>query len=130
MLRVRYDKACCSLRGSLYPICQADALVGDFQPNLDGDQVLLKLVNITALTANDSRRPDEIYGGDLEISVNILSKLMEYNAGRGNGSLNNQTDSQNFIRAASNLLEKANSESWILLDEVDPGNFYSMQNHL
>ena len=97
---------------------QAEALSEDFQANLNGQDVLKKLVNITTPLKNDSGRPGEIYGRDLEISVNVLANLAKHNSGKGNGSLNNPSHQENFVRSASNLLETTNRKSWLQLDEV------------
>ena len=65
---------------------------------------------------NDTKRPPEIFGGDLVIAVEILVTLADYNAKQGNVSA--EEDTGNFAQVASSLLETTNRITWQELERV------------
>lgn len=95
---------------------QIEAVTGGFQSDLRAQEVLSQLVNASEPVTNNSRRPTEIYGGDLVIAVNILVGLADYNSDQGNVS--SAADVNNYAQVASNLLDSANSKTWQKLENV------------
>ncbi len=81
-------------------------------------------MNVTQpVPENDTKRPPEIFGGDLVIAVKILVTLANLNAKQGNVST--EEDTKNFAQVASNLLEPTNRITWQELEKVSisPANF-------
>ena len=99
---------------------KAAALTGSGPPtNTSAMKILQRLAQITKPMKNVSSRPGEIYGGDVQIAVDMLGTLQRYNSETsGNDSLSNRTGQETFVLAASNLVDTANVKSWIQLDKV------------
>lgn len=98
---------------------EIEAVTEGFQTDFTAQQVLSSLVNVSQPVANNSRRPNEIYGGDLVISVNILVRLADYNSNQGNVS--SAEDVNNYAQVASNLLDSTNSRTWQKLEQAGEG---------
>ena len=96
---------------------QIEAITEGFESNTTARQVLSQLVNATKpVPENDTKRPPEIFGGDLVIAVDVLVTLAGYNSKQGNVST--EEDTENFAQVASNLLESTNRVSWLELEKV------------
>ena len=87
-----------------------------FQSDINAQQVLSQLANVSQPIKNNSERPSRIYGGDLVIAVDILVKLARYNGNQGNVS--SAEDFKNYAQVASNLLESTNKRTWKELEKV------------
>ena len=74
-------------------------------------------MDATQLITNDTKRPSEIYGGDLLISVNILVALAKYN-NASQGNISSEEDVSNLATAVSNLLDPGNAITWQNLEQV------------
>ena len=83
---------------------------------ISGSELLSELVDATLPIPAAAGRPQEIYGGDLSIAVDILVRLADYNAEQG--ALRAENDVENFPQVASNLLEYDNAKTWLALEEV------------
>ncbi|XP_078361558.1 adhesion G protein-coupled receptor B2-like [Oculina patagonica] len=104
---------------------EIEAITEGFQSNSTAQQVLSELVNSTRpLPENDTKRPPEIFGGDLVIAVKILVTLADLNAKRGNVST--EEDTKNFAQVASNLLESTNRITWQELEKLNQGQGQSL----
>lgn len=95
---------------------QTEAIIGGFKTDLTAQQVLSLLANFSRPVSNNFRRPNEIYGGDLVIAVNILLRLADYNSNQG--SVSSAEDVNNYVQVASNLLDSVNSKTWQNLERV------------
>ena len=93
-----------------------ESIIGGFQSDLNAQQVLSQLANISQPIKNNSERPSRIYGGDLVIAVDILVELAKYNGNQGNVS--SAEDFKNYAQVASNLLESTNNITWKDLEKV------------
>ena len=88
-----------------------DAILNGGSPGNNVHTILSDLEDALRLkTANNSSRQQRIFGGDLIISVDILSKIAEYN--RIHGNVSSPQNFKKFAQAASHLLEKKNSQTW------------------
>ena len=88
-----------------------DAILNGGSPGNNVHTILSDLEDALRLkTANNSSRPQRIFGGDLILSVDILSKIAEYN--RIHGNVSPEENFKKFAQAASHLLEKKNSQTW------------------
>ena len=88
----------------------------DRQSQLNVQQVLSHLANVSQPVKNNSLRPLQIYTRDLTRAVDILVKLAEYNSNTGNVS--SKELFENFAIVASNLLDSTNKRTWKELDKV------------
>ena len=93
-----------------------ESIMEGFQSDINAQQVLSQLANVSQPIKNNSERPSRIYGGDLVIAVDILVKLAKYNGNQGNVS--SAEDFKNYAQVASNLLESTNSRTWKELEKV------------
>ena len=91
--------------------------MGGFQSDLNAQQVLSLLANVSQPIKDNSVRPSRIYGRDLVIAVDILAKMAEYN-NNNKGSVSSGEDFENYAQVASNLLESTNSRTWKGLEKV------------
>ncbi|KAJ7311620.1 Brain-specific angiogenesis inhibitor 3, partial [Desmophyllum pertusum] len=103
---------------------EIEAITGGFQSNITAQQVLSKLANATQPVTNNTKRPTEIFGGDLGIAVDILVSLANFNTKQGNVST--EEDVENFAEVASNLLESTNRITWQELEKVGQGRSQSL----
>ena len=93
-----------------------ESIILGLQSELNAQQVLRQLANVSQPIKNNSQRSSRIYGGDLVIAVDILVKLAKYNDNQGNVS--STQDFNNYAQVASNLLESTNKRTWKELEEV------------
>ena len=100
----------------LLVLFQTEAITEGFETDFTAKQVLSQLANISEPVSDDSSRPNEIYGRDLSISVDILARLADYNSNQGNVS--STKDVKNYAQVASNLLDLTNSKTWQNLERV------------
>ncbi|KAL9980408.1 hypothetical protein ACROYT_G008996 [Oculina patagonica] len=104
---------------------EIEAITEGFQSNTTAQQVLPELVNVTQpVPENDTKRPPEIFGGDLVIAVKILVTLADFNAKQGNVST--EEDTKNFAQVASNLLESTNRITWQQLEKLNQSQGQSL----
>ncbi|CAH3016664.1 unnamed protein product, partial [Porites evermanni] len=96
-----------------------EAIIGGFKTDLTAQQVLSLLANFSRPVSDNFRRPNEIYGGDLVIAVNILLRLADYNSNQG--SVSSAEDVNNYVQVASNLLDSVNSKTWQDLEREGRG---------
>ncbi|XP_068720459.1 adhesion G protein-coupled receptor L4-like, partial [Montipora capricornis] len=88
-----------------------DAIFNGGSPGNDVGTILSDLEDTLRLEAsNNSLELQRIFGGDLIISVDILSKIAEYN--RIHGNVSSAENFKKFAQAASHLLEKKNGQAW------------------
>ncbi|XP_068720454.1 uncharacterized protein [Montipora capricornis] len=88
-----------------------DAILNGGSPGNNVHTILSDLEDALRLkTANNSSRLQRIFGGDLIMSVDILSKIAKYN--RIHGNVSSEENFKRFAQAASHLLEKKNSQTW------------------
>ena len=88
-----------------------DAILNGGSPGNNVHTILSDLEDTLRLKAvKNSSRLQRIFGGDLIISVDILSKIAEYN--RIHGNVSSPRNFKKFAQAASHLLEKKNSQTW------------------
>lgn len=95
---------------------QTEAITEGFETDVTAKQILLQLANVSEPVSDNSTRPNEIYGRDLSISVDILARLADYNSNQGNVS--STKDVNNYAQVASNLLDLTNSKTWQNLERV------------
>ena len=88
-----------------------DAIFNGGSAGNDVGTILSDLEDTLTLEAsNNSSELQRIFGGDLIISVDILSKIAEYN--RIHGNVSSAENFKKFAQAASHLLEKKNGQAW------------------
>ena len=86
-------------------------LNGDHSTNVS--TVIKELANLTK-PGNELK----LNANELSTSLNVLVRLVKYNAEGNNSIVNTSVDQQNIVQIASNLLEVENSDTWLLLQEV------------
>lgn len=98
---------------------ETEAITEGFETDVTAKQILLQLANVSEPVSDNSTRPNEIYGRDLSISVDILARLADYNSNQGNVS--STKDVNNYAQVASNLLDLTNSKTWQNLERAGRG---------
>jgi len=87
---------------------QAEAIASvDYKPSYNASELLIVLGIAT--------KGQNLNGGDLSVSVQILQILTSYN--NNTTKVTSDSDQQNFLEICSNILESTNSRRWIQYED-------------
>lgn len=88
---------------------QVEAIVSpDYTPKYNSSGLLQVL--------NNSTKKDGLVGGDLDVSVKILTILANSSQVNNKTTITSDKDQQNFLEICSNILEPTNTKRWIQYD--------------
>ncbi|XP_048581998.1 uncharacterized protein LOC116611752 isoform X2 [Nematostella vectensis] len=93
-------------------LLEADAISSGYKSSFNASRLLEVLANYTSQPRQNAGII--LYGGDLDITISILSKLSDYMAINAT-FLNSSAEQQNFMEVASNVLDPENARSVVQL---------------
>lgn len=102
------------------------AFTDGYAVNATLSSLLQDLENITATYSvpKVGNKSSQMYQRDMKTSVDVLTRLIKYNAVNKNKPLSNKKDINNLVKASSNLLRITNLPAWKNSLEVNTIHFH------